>query len=90
MRERDVSFRLINNTKLPSCHALNGLSKSSSMVDISGTDIYSYKRWNECQLTPKLNWSNIEIDHVRPNGLTDVSKDEKLGEALNCKNTQQL
>ena len=90
MKETDVSFRLINNPKLPSYHALNGLSKSSSMVDISGTDIYSYKRWNECQLTPKLKWSSIETDHVRPNGLIDVSKDEKLGEALNCKNTQPL
>ena len=37
-----------------------------------------------------MNWSNIQVDHVKPICLFDVSKDEKLKEAFNWKNTQPL
>ena len=37
-----------------------------------------------------MNWSNIEIDHVKPICMFDVSKDEELKEAFNWKNTQPL
>ena len=29
-----------------------------------------------------MNWSNIEIDHVKPNCMFDISKDEELKEAF--------
>ena len=35
-----------------------------------------------------MNWSNIEIDHVKAISLFDVSKDEELKEAFSWKNTQ--
>ena len=34
--------------------------------------------------------SNIEIDHVKPICMFDVSNDEEIKEALNWKNTQTL
>ena len=37
-----------------------------------------------------MNWSNIEIDHVKAVCLFDVSKDEELREAFNWINTQPL
>ena len=37
-----------------------------------------------------MKWTNIEIDHVKPICLFDVSKDEKLREAFSWKNTQLL
>ena len=37
-----------------------------------------------------MNWSNIEIDHVKPICMFDVSNDEELKEAFNWKNTQPL
>ena len=37
-----------------------------------------------------MNWSNIEIDHVKPICMFDVSKDEELKEAFSLKNTQPL
>ena len=37
-----------------------------------------------------MNWTNIEIDHVKPICLFDKSKDEKLKEAFNWKNTQPI
>ena len=37
-----------------------------------------------------MNWSKIEIDHVKPICTFDLSKDEELGEAFNWKNTQPL
>ena len=41
-------------------------------------------------MTPEMNWSNIEIDHVKAMNLFNVSKDEELREAFNWKNTQPL
>ena len=66
------------------------MSKQSSTKKILGIDIETYKNWIEYQMTPEMNWSNIEIDHVKVNSLFDVSKDEELGEASNWKNTQPL
>ena len=41
-------------------------------------------------MTPDMNWSNIESDHVKPITSFDVSNDEELNEAFNWKNTQPL
>ena len=37
-----------------------------------------------------MNWSNIEIDHVKAICLFDISNDEVLKLAFNWKNTQPL
>ena len=37
-----------------------------------------------------MNWSKIEVDHVKPICLFDISKDEELKEAFNWKNTRPL
>ena len=66
------------------------MTKQSSTKDISGIDIETYKKWIEHQMTPEMNWSNIEINHVKAICLFDVSKDEELREAFNWKNTQPL
>ena len=34
-------------------------------------------------MTPDMTWYNIEIDHVKPICLFDVTKDEELKEAFN-------
>ena len=41
-------------------------------------------------MTPEMNRSNIEIDHVKAICLFDVSKDEELREAFYWKNTHPL
>ena len=86
----DVNFRLICNTRRRFHHVLNGKSKSSSTRDILGIDIDLYRKWIEYQMTPEINWQNIEIDHVKAISIFDVSKDEELREAFNWKNTQPL
>ena len=86
----DVKFRLIHNTRRRIHHALKGKTKSSSTRHILGIDIETYKKWIEFQFTPEMNWSNIEIDHVKPICLFDVSDDEQLKEAFSWKNTQPL
>ena len=78
----DVNFRLIRNTRRRIHHVLNGQSKSSSTREILGVDIDTYRKWIEFQITPDMTWDNIEIDHVKPICLFDVSKDEKLKEAF--------
>ena len=89
-RKTDVNFRLICNTRRRIHHALNGKSKSSPTKDILGIDIDLYRKWIEWQMTSDMTWENIEIDHVKPICLFDVSKDDELREAFNWKNTQPL
>ena len=89
-RARDVNYRLIKNTRRRVHRALKGKSKSSSTIDILGTDINTYKRWIEWQMTPEMHWTKNEIDHVKPICMFDVSNDEELKEAFSWKNTQPL
>ena len=87
----DVNFRLVRNTRRIIHHALRGNSKSSSTTtELLGVDINTYRKWIEYQFTPETNWSTIEIDHVKPICMFDVSEDEELKEAFNWKNTQPL
>ena len=37
-----------------------------------------------------MNWSNTEVDHVKPICKFDVTKNEELREAFSWKNTQTL
>ena len=66
------------------------MSKQSSTKKILGIDIETYKKWIEYQFTLEMNWSNIEIDHVKPICMFDISDDEQLKEAFNWRNTQPL
>ena len=86
----DINFQLIRKTRSRIYKSLKGMTKRSSTKDILGIDINTYKLWIEYQFTPEMNWSNIEIDHVKPICMFDVTKDEELREAFNWKNTQSL
>ena len=86
----DFNFRLIPNTRQRINHALIGKLKSSSTIDFLGIDIDTYRKWIEYQMTPEMNWKNIEIDHIKAICLFDVSKDEELRQAFSWKNTQPL
>ena len=88
-RETDVSFRLFGNIR-KRIYTLKGLTKQSSSRCILGINIEIYRRWIEWHMTPEVNWSIIEIDHVKPIGKFDVSKDGELREAFFWKNTQPL
>ena len=66
------------------------MTKQSSTKDIIGIDIDIYRKWIERQFTPVMNWSNTEVDHLKPICMFDVSKAEELREAFNWKNTQPL
>ena len=86
----DVNYRLICKTRSRILQALRGKLKSTSTKEILGIDIDLYRKWLEFQFTPDMNWENIEIDHVKPICLFDVSDDEQLKEAFSWKNTQPL
>ena len=87
-RETDINFRKFSNTSNRIYKSLKGITKQSSTKGILGIDIDLYRKWIEFQMTPELNWSNIEIDHVKAICLFDLSKDEELKKAFNWKNTQ--
>ena len=89
-RQSDINYRLIKNTRCRIYHALNSKTKSSSTVDVLGTDIETYKKWIEWQMTPEMNWTNIELDHVKPICMFDVSNNEQLKETFSWRNTQPL
>ena len=92
LRERkriaiDLKYGFIKNTRHGIHRALKGKSKSSATIDILGIDINTFKRWIDFQMTPEMNWRNMETDHVKNICLFDVSKDEELKEAFSRKNT---
>ena len=41
-------------------------------------------------MTPEMNWSNIEIDHVKAVCMFDVSDDQQLKAPFSWKNAQSL
>ena len=86
----DTKYRLVKNTRRKIQKALNGELKSSSTKEVLAIDIDLYRKWIEWQMTPEMNWTNIEIAHEKINCLFDVSKGEELKEAFNWKNTQLL
>ena len=89
-KKTDVDFRLVHNTRRRNHYALNGKSKSSSTKEILGIDIETYKKWIKIQMTPEKNWNIIEIDHVKPFCMFDVSKEGEVEEAFCWKNTQPI
>ena len=89
-RETDVNFRFISNRRSRIYKLLKGMTKQLSTKDILGIDIILYRKWIEWQMTPEMNWTNIELDHIKANCMFDVSKVEELREAFNWKNTQPL
>ena len=86
----DINFRLICKTRNRIYKSLKGMTKQSSTKEILGIDIETYKKWIEWQMTPDMTWNNIQIDHVKPICLFDITNDEELKEAFNWKNTQPL
>ena len=86
----DINFCLICKTRSRIYKTLKGMTKQSSSINILGIDIDLYTKWLEFQFTPEMYWENIEIDHVRPISMFDVTKDEELKEAFNWRNTQPL
>ena len=86
----DINFRLISNTRSRIYNSLKGMTKQSSTKKILGIDIDLYRKWLEFQFTPEMNWLNIEVDHIKPICMFDVSDDEQLKEAFSWKNTQPL
>ena len=69
---------------------MSGKSKSSSTLDILGIDVETYRKRIVWQFTPEMNCRNIEIDHVKPICLFDVTRHEELKESFSWKNTQPL
>ena len=86
----DVNYRLITYTRRRNYKSLKGMAKQSSTLEILGIDVDTYRKWLEFHFTPEMNWSHIEIDHVKPICMFDVSDDEQLKEIFAWKNTQPL
>ena len=86
----NINYRLICKTRSRIYKTLKGMTKQSSSINILGIDINLYRKWLEFQFTPEMNWENIEIDHVKPICMFDITKDEELKEAFNWRNTQPL
>ena len=86
----NINHRLILNTRTRMYEAIKGNSKSSTTKEILGIDIETYKRWIEYQMTPEMDFNNIQIDHVKPISSFDVSNEDELFKAFNWKNTQPL
>ena len=77
-REIDINHRLIVNTRNSIYKSIKIMTKRSTSREILGIDIDTNRRWIEYQFTPEMNWSNIEIDYVKPIPSFDTSNEEGL------------
>ena len=84
----DNNFRFVCKTRRRIHQALQRKIKTPFTKEFIGMDVDSYRKWIDYQMTPEMNWTNFEIDHLRPISSFDISKDEELREAFNWKNTQ--
>ena len=53
-------------------------------------DIDIYRKRIEIQKTPEIDWSNTDVDHLKPICSFDNSNQEELKLAFNWKNSQPL
>ena len=83
----NANTMLANNIRSRINKALKGKTKSFHTKEILGIDIENYKKWLLFQMTPEMNFNNIQIDHVKPISSFDISNDN---EAFNWRNTQPL
>ena len=81
---------MIKNTRRIIHKAVNRKTKSLATRGTLGIDVETYRKWIEWRMTPEMNWSIIEIDHVMPICMFDVPKDDELKEAFSWKSTQSL
>ena len=86
----DFNFRLLNETSRSFHPALKSELKSSSAMDKLVLYNGTYKKWINFEMSPEINWSNIEFDHVKTVCTLDVSKDEELRETFKWKYTHSL
>ena len=86
----DINFRLICKTRSKIRQALNRKTKSISKINILGIDIDTFRKWTEWQMIPEMKSNNIDIDHVKPICMFDISKEDEIKEAFCWKNTQPL
>ena len=68
---------------------MKGHSKSHFTLNNSGLD-FDYRKWIELKMSPEMNWSNIEYDHVKRFSIFDVSKGGGLREAFIWTTPQSL
>ena len=90
MKKTDNNFRLICRTRSRIHQSSKNISKQSSTKEVLGIDVATYRKWIEWQMTPEMNWSNIQIDHVKAICMFDVSKDEEFKKTFSWKYTQPL
>ena len=83
-------FRLFHLTRCRIRRIPIGKSNSISTKGSLTIDDNTHRKWIEYQMTSEMNCTKIEIDHVKPIFMFDVSKDEELRECFNWKNTQPL
>ena len=86
----DINFRLICKTRSKTFKTLKGMTKQSSSINILGIGIDLYRKSLDVQFTPEMNWSNTEVDHIKPICMFDVSNVDELKEAFSWKNTPPL
>ena len=84
----NIIFRLIYKTRSRTRQALSRKIESSSTINVLGTESNTYRKWIEFQMTPDMNWSKINFDHVKPICMFDIPNTKELKLAFNCKNTQ--
>jgi len=94
-RVKDISFRILSNTRRRIIHALKSNSKSSKTVGLLGCDIVFLKQYLESKFKDGMCWENYglkgwHIDHIKPCYLFDFKNIEDQKQCFHYTNLQPL
>ena len=91
-RANDSSFRLAHNLRKRLGQALlkQCTRKNNKTEELLGISFKEFKEYIEFLMTPKMTWSTIELDHVRPLSSFNLTDSNQLKEAAHYTNIQPL
>jgi len=94
-RVKDISFRILSNTRRRIIHALKSNKKSSKTFDLLGCDIVFLKQYLESKFKDGMCWENYglkgwHIDHIKPCYLFDFKNIEEQKQCFHYTNLQPL
>jgi hypothetical protein len=94
-RKTDINFKIRDCLRCRFRAALNGISKSKSILKLIGCSIDYLKQHLESNFKKGMSWTNYgyygwHIDHIKPCVSFDLSKESEQKKCFNWKNLQPL
>jgi hypothetical protein len=94
-RDTDIIYKIINNLSCRACKTLKKYKVDRPMthMDLIGLEPKELKEYIKCKFTDDMsfdNYNELEVDHIKPISIYDLTDLTQLKECFNYKNLQPL